>query len=101
MFQCKSLAIPSWRMGAVEVLELYTEKSSSKAMLLNALIAAVFVLVGSFRGLLSFKGKQISRVRWHQMDSSFHLPQGIRHDRVYYLFCDRLRALETSLEPST
>ena len=35
------------------------ELHPSKAMLLNGSIAAIFVLVGSFRGLLSFKGKGI------------------------------------------
>jgi len=56
MFPCKLIPIHLTNIALVMLPGLGLN-TSSNAMVLNASIAVVYVLVGSFRGLLSFKGR--------------------------------------------
>jgi amino acid transporter len=51
----------------------YSLKFSRNAMLLNAGLAAMYIVLGSFRGLLSFKGNNIGRLLYNLRLADFCL----------------------------
>lgn len=67
-------------------------------MILNALLTSTYVLVGSFRGLISFKGMAFSHYGYlGGIVRSMYLTWS-RSDGIHYLSCHCLRSPETPLQ---